>query len=265
MPAASPRAFVVVMHGLGSRFEYFEPLGIRLAEEGIGVAGWNARGQGLDPVVARRGAGLNVGAMLEDLADFLVFIQSKHPGIPLFLAGDSMGAQLALVALASPGVKVVGALLYVPVVALRQRNPAWIRSVLGFAGLCFPALRLSPNWFVNRGPDAIPLSRVPERQRELAEAPYRLHQFSLQFLSDMGVLIGRAAESGSKIRVPVAVFSAGVDLFITTEQISRFVELLETDGTSHFHYPEAHHDILHDYVQSDVLRDSIAWLEARLG
>jgi alpha-beta hydrolase superfamily lysophospholipase len=252
------------MHGLGSRLEHFAPLAEHLAARGIAVAGWNLRGQGLDPDVRRRGAGLDVEQHLLDLDDFLVLTAQEFPGIPIFLAGDSMGAQLALVASCNPAARVAGALLYVPVVALRQRNPDWIRGVLGILGTLLPSVRLSPKWFVNRGADAIPLSRVPERQRELDAAPYRLHAFSFRFLSDMGGLIERSAAAGPSVSIPVAVFSAGVDLFITPEQITRFVGTLDPASATHFHYPAAHHDLLHDPEQASVLSDSATWLDEQL-
>ncbi len=176
-----------------------------------------------------------------------------------------MGAQLALVASVDLGDRVRGTLLYVPVVTLRQRNPQWFPIVLRTLGGLLPFVRLSPKWFVNRGPNSIPLSRLPERQRELSEAPYRLHQFSFRFLSDMGELIDRSAAAGPRIRIPIAVFSAGVDLFITTDQVTQFVETLNPAKAEFFQYPDAYHDLLHDPDQRAVLRDSLAWLESRIG
>ncbi len=264
VPTGEPGAIVVAMHGLGSRLEHFAPLGERLEAVGVVTAAWNLRGQGLDPVERRRGASLEVDQLLRDLDDFLTIIRDAHPGIPIFLAGDSMGAQLAILAATTRGEWLAGTLLYVPVVALRQRTPEWVRALLGGVGAILPWLRLSPKWFVDRGPETIPLTRVPERQRELDEAPYRLRQFSLRFLSDMGELIARTEKAGPRIGIPVAVFSVGVDLFISSEQSAAFVADLATHLATHFHYPEAYHDLLHDPDRAQVIDDTVGWLEARL-
>lgn len=176
-----------------------------------------------------------------------------------------MGSQLALIALSDPEKAecFAGALLFVPVTALRKKTPAWIQLLLRGVGSLFPSFRLSPKWFVNRGKNAIALSRVPARQQELEIAPYRLREFSFRFLSDMGRLIDQTAKTGPSIKLPVAVFAVGVDLFLTDQQNTEFFETLASSDKTLFLYPEAHHDLLHDTDQPKVLADVTAWLEER--
>ncbi len=225
--------------------EQFIPLGEHLANHGITTEAWNLRGQGLDPVISRRGSTLDVDRLIQDTVDFLAFARTRHPDVPLIIAGDSMGAQLALLALADPKVQpsLAAGLLFVPVIALRQRNPEWLQSGLRAIGKFLPNLRLSPKWFVNRGPEAIPLSRVPERAAELEAAPYRLREFSISFLGNMGLLIEQALATGPRISKPVAQFSAGVDLFLSLEQSRAFFDTIASANKSYFSYPEAHHDL----------------------
>ncbi len=265
-PAAATRAVIVALHGLGGRMEQFVPLGEHLAPLGIAVAAWNLRGQGLDPVESRRGSVLDVDRMLQDTLDFIGFVRSRHPDIPVLIAGDSMGAQLALLALADSEIErtLAGGLLFVPVTALRQHNPKWLQSGMRAIGKVFPNLRLNPGWFVNRGPGGIQLSRVPERAAELDAAPYRLREFSISFLGNMGRLIEQSRATGPRITKPVAQFSAGVDLFLTAEQCRAFFETVASQTKSYFIYPEAHHDLLHDFDADLVLRDAADWVEQLL-
>ncbi len=253
------------MHGLGGRMEQFQPLGEHLTKFGVVTTAWNLRGQGLDPVPSRRGKRLDADRMIADLAKFVEFTRTRYSDASILLTGDSMGAQLALVALADSEMAnhFSGSLLFVPVTALRQRTPAWIQSNLRWIGRLFPTLRLSPKWFVSRGKNAISLSRVPERQRELDAAPYRLREFSLRFLSDMGLLIDRAAKTGQDVKLPIAVFTAGVDLFLTEKQNIEFFRTLASSDRTYFHYPEAHHDLLHDSDQAKVFADVTGWLQER--
>lgn len=262
-PAAPPRAVIIALHGLGGRMEQFVPLGEHLAPHGITTEAWNLRGQGLDPVVSRRGAALEVDRLLQDTVDFIAFARNRHPDLPLIIAGDSMGSQLALLALADPEIRrsLAGGLLFVPVIGLRQTNPAWLQSGLRVIGNLFPNFRLSPKWFVNRKPRGISLSRVPERAAELDAAPYRLREFSISFLGNMGLLIEQARATGPQITAPLAQFSAGVDLFLTDKQSRDFFDTIASEQKSYFDYPEAHHDLLHDPDADQVLRDAANWME----
>ncbi len=95
LPATgSPRARVIGLPGMSCCTDDFAPLGETLVTRGIASAAWNLRGQGLDPVIARRGDWLDVEGQLGDLATFANFW--ARDDLPLFLWGDSMGALLVL-------------------------------------------------------------------------------------------------------------------------------------------------------------------------
>ncbi|MGH8045720.1 MAG: alpha/beta fold hydrolase, partial [Chthoniobacterales bacterium] len=212
-PASPPQAIVIAMHGLGCRAADFAPLGEKLCESGIALAAWNLRGQGLDPIVARRGAWLDLDGVLDDLRAFESI--ECAPNIPVFLCGESMGALLALQAAVRDHWKnrASGLILLSPVVALAQKNPPWLKALLHQVARVLPNLRLRPGWFIH-GSRAMPkLTRVEERQHYLATAPHRLGPLTLNFLANMGDLIENAAAAAGKLHVPVAVFSGGDDVF----------------------------------------------------
>ena len=154
-PAASeagqvhPAALVLAIHGLGGAGSDFRPLGETLAEAGIAVHAPDLRGQGNDPAIARRG---NVGDLREvvrDLRSFVAGLAAAHPGVPLFLYGESMGAMLALHLAAGweeagawGGDAPAGLILASPVIAfevpLDWWRRTWFRVLLGLA----PGFRL---------------------------------------------------------------------------------------------------------------------------
>jgi alpha-beta hydrolase superfamily lysophospholipase len=263
LPDGTRRARVVALHGLSCRVEDFAPLGEMLRGRGIALEAWNLRGQGLDPVSGRRGAWLDVDGMLADLA---AFAGEPDSDIPLFLCGESMGALLALQAMTREPwrSRVAGLLLFVPVVALAQKNPKWTKSLLRHVSLLVPGLRLEPSWFVHGSASAPPLTRIPEYQAEFETAPHRLGAVTLGFLAQMGELIEAAMPAAPQIEVPVALFSAGHDAFIKTEQTGEFFDLLASRDKTHFHYPESYHHLLFDLDADQVLAAAASWIEARL-
>jgi len=262
LPEGPVRARVIALHGLSCYAEDFAPLGEDLSRRGIAVESWNLRGQGLDPQPGRRGAWLDIEGMLADLAAFA----SEPSEVPLFLCGDSMGALIAIQAAAREPWRdrLAGVLLFVPVVGLAQKNPAWLKSLLQALARGFPRLRLNPSWFVKGSAAALPISRIPERQRAVETAPHRLGPTTLGFLVRMGDLIESALPTAPRLQMPVALFTAGQDVFVNPAQQTEFFERIGAADKTHFHYPEAYHQLLFDLDVDQVLADAASWIDAQL-
>lgn len=260
-PTEKPRARVIALHGLSCRAEDFASLGSALAIHGILVEAWNLRGQGLDPDRTRRGTWLDVEGMVADLAAF-----AGDDDTPLFLCGESMGALLAIRAAVRDEWKkrLAGLLLFVPVIGLARKTPPWIRALLRVAGAVLPTVRLKPSWFVSGRAAMPPLTRIARRQHELMTAPYRLGPLGIRFLVQMGNLIDSAAAAAPELRTPVALFSAGHDAFLRSEQTAEFFARIAAGDKTHFHYAENYHQLLYELNTAQVLRDTIDWIEARL-
>lgn len=260
---SAPRATILALHGLSCREDDFAPLGEAMLGKNIRVAAWNLRGQGLDPVLQRRGAWLDLEGMAADLESFAKLVAGAEP---LFLCGDSMGALLALqAAIRKPwGERITGLLLFSPVVGLAQKNPPWLKSLLLAVSRAAPRLRLKPSWFVHGKGDAPQLTRIAERQDAVANAPHRLGPTTIGFLARMGDLIEASLPAAERLDVPVAVFSAGYDAFVAPEQIRDFFVRIRAHDKTHFHYPESYHQLLFDLDAEQVLADAVAWVEARL-
>lgn len=261
-PAGKPRARVIALHGLGCWAADFDPLARELCRRGIALEAWHLRGQGLDPDFRRRGAWLEVAGHLADLAAFA----KADASVPTYLCGESMGALLAVQAAATPAAAQNwrGLILIVPVVALARENPPWLRATLRGAARILPALRLRPGWFVHGRAGIPPLSRIEERQRALEVAPHRLGPLTIGFLARMDALIAGAIPAAPRINLPVAVVSAGRDVFVRAEQTRAFFERLGSRDRTLLEYPESYHQVLFDLDADQVVADIAAWLEARV-
>ncbi len=263
-PPARTRATVLALHGLGCREDDFAPLGDNLRRNEIQLIAWNLRGQGLDPVAARRGAWLDAGGVLADLESLQR--QAASGPSPLFLCGESMGALLALqiATHAAWADRLSGVLLFSPVVALARENPPWMKSLLRAASKIVPDFRLRPGWFVHGSAAMPPLTRIPERQEYLATAPHRLGPLTLGFLASMADLIEAASPAAPSLELPVAVFSAGRDVFVTSAQTREFFDRIASADKTLFHYEESYHQLMFDLDAERVVADAAEWLRRRL-
>ncbi len=264
-PEERPRARVIALHGLSCRAEDFAPLAEKLCAQGMVVEAWNLRGQGLDPQEARRGAWLEIDGHLQDLAAF-ASRETEFPEIPLFLCGESMGALLAIQAASRQPWRdrLAGLLLFVPVVGLAQNNPPWVKLLLEGIAKIAPNFRLRPSWFVQGSAKMPKLTRIEARQAELETAPHRLPVLTVRFLARMGGLIDAALPAGPDVTMPVALFTAGHDAFVTLDQQRAFFARLGSRDKTHFHYPESYHQLIFDLDAEKVVADARAWMESQL-
>ena len=260
--AKHSKGVVACVHGLSGSGEQFAPLPERTP--GFSFYALDLRGQGNDPVKSRRGMALDVGWQMRDIGDFLSALAQEHPGEPLYLMGESMGALLAGLYASRYGVggeaSISGVVLSVPVVALAREVPNSVRWMLRMLGKAFPKARLSPSLFVKGKAITPPITRDREYQDSLREKPHHISNFSLGFLVELGDMIDDSWTVASQLQVPTLVLAAGQDCYVRVDQIrSWFDEIAASDKTLNV-YPDAYHLLWHDWDRDKVVSDLGKWL-----
>ena len=125
-----PRAVIVGVPGWNGTAGDMEPLGKSLAKRGIRSYSTGVRGQHGDLSAAqqRTKGHIDDGRLWErDFYEFVEWVQRRHPGIPLFLYGQSMGSLVAMLVLSesnhSPQIRPAGIILHSPAVAMIYASP----------------------------------------------------------------------------------------------------------------------------------------------
>jgi alpha-beta hydrolase superfamily lysophospholipase len=93
-PVVQPRAVLALVHGLGEHVQRYEHLAAWFNERGVAVVGYDRRGHGRSQ--GRRGHTPRYSAFLDEIAQLLVEVELRYPGVPVFLYGHSMGGNLVL-------------------------------------------------------------------------------------------------------------------------------------------------------------------------
>ncbi|PWU07483.1 MAG: hypothetical protein C5B47_06120 [Verrucomicrobia bacterium] len=266
VPPGKLRAAMIAIHGMGAAASDFAPLGELLLKEKMAVYAPNLRGQGLDPLVDRRGRELNVEQLLADVAAVVGEVRQDHPKAPLLFYGESMGALLLIRLLAADQhlFPIAGAILAVPVVELARPTPPIVRSAVQLVAKYLPSLTVLPQWFVNRKEKhTLHLSHDRDKQRSFENAPYLIKRFTASFINNMGLLISSANEAAERIRHPILVLGAGDDEFIYTDQLLQWFDRVgSTDKTLEI-FPNSYHRLLFDQDQPEVEKALLNWLRQR--
>lgn len=94
LPGDSVRAVVVIVHGLHEHSARYAHVGARLAATGFAVYAADHRGHGRSD--GRRANIERMALIVEDLDSFVRFTVERHPGLPVFMVGHSLGGLIAL-------------------------------------------------------------------------------------------------------------------------------------------------------------------------
>lgn len=262
IPPEPARAVVVCLHGMSGYSDQFAPLASGMP--GNALYAPELRGQSGDPDPSRRGVVLDLPGQHQDIAEFLSVIAGRHPGLPVFLLGESMAALIASSFLAAnPSASVAGAIFSVPVVALLHPVPVWVTASVRWIAAAAPRLRCPPSVFVNGKSHSPPLTRDQRYQIELGKRPGHLRSYTFRFLADLGALIEQSQTLAAQIQVPCLTLAAGKDCFVRVDQIEAWFQKIPADDKTLSIYPESYHLLWQDWESSRVIADIAAWIKKR--
>lgn len=136
-----PRAVIIALHGFNDYSNFFDAPGTFLADQGIAAYAYDQRGFGETP---RRGIWPGVKAFSDDLTSFTRLVKKRHPDIPVFLLGASMGGAVVMVAMTSQSPPDVdGVILAGPAVWGRATMPWYQRMALWVGSHTVPWMKLT--------------------------------------------------------------------------------------------------------------------------
>jgi acylglycerol lipase len=249
-----PKAVVVALHGFNDYRTAFEAPAKWLAGRGVITYAYDQRGFGEAP---ERGIWAGGQAMAEDAKAFVRLAAARHPGLPVYLMGDSMGCAVALLALADRDApEVAGAILVAPAVwGGRAMNPAFR------FGIWFAAHTTPWNYATGQG-----LRRVPsdndEMLRKLGRDPLVIKQTRIDAVYGLTQLMGEAQDAAERVRVPLLVLYGDRDEIVPRGPVERMVAELKAPRRFVV-YREGYHMLLRDLQAETVWRDVAAWIADR--
>ncbi len=265
-----PQIVIIGIHGINGASSDFRPLAQHLLAESPKIAIYSAetRGQGNDPIVARRGHIEDKEDWFRDLSAFTHLIRKKHPEAKIVWCGESMGALIALHTFAhaqeaQPQSYADALILASPITAIRRDFPRWKVSLAKLAGFLFPKVRVPLENFSDE--EDVRVTKNTVHHEQAATNSYHVKKHSLHLLTTLGKMIESSAEASQKLKVPLLILHGGKDIFSDPRDIKEFLSQLpeSAPGTRKF-YPESYHLLFHDHQSDLVITDIASWLKALL-
>jgi alpha-beta hydrolase superfamily lysophospholipase len=255
-PAASPRAVLVLVHGLRDHSGLYETLAGELVAEGIAVYAHDLRGHGKSegrpvytPSFEQYGA---------DLEKFFEQVRAREGRNPDFLMGHSMGGAIATLYVLNRKPALRGLLLSAPALKPGKEVSRALIAITRFLGGVLPGLpvlKLKPEDF-SRDPEVVRANRTDPLIHQ-KPGPARTAAALLGALTEIQARM-------EEVEVPLLLLHGTADKVTEPSGSEALSKRARSKDVTWKSYPGFFHDLVHEPEGAQVRGDIRAWLVARL-
>lgn len=252
----APRGVVLALHGFNDYSGAFRETGPKLAAGGLLVYAYDQRGFGGAP---NKGLWPGKAALKADAVAMARLLKLRHPGLPLYLLGLSMGGAVAMTALADHPDLATGAVLVAPAVRGRGAIPRWQLWALDAAVATIP-------WYpaTGQGLQIQPTDNIALLRR-MSLDPNVIKETRLDAIYGLVDLMTTAAASAPRQQTPLLFLYGLKDDLVPMAPTVAALDALPPPAPGRppprvAVYPEGRHMLLRDLEGDRAIADILAWI-----
>jgi len=252
-PEGTPiKAVVVALHGMNDYSNAFDGPGKYLSARGIAVYAYDQRGFGQGPWP---GYWAGEQAMIDDLSTALRLVGERHPGLPLYALGESMGGAVVMRAMTSAHPPAVtGVILSAPAVWGRDDMNIFEQGALWLTSHVLPWMPLT-----GEGLDVKPSDNM-DMLRALSRDPLVIKQTRVDAIHGLVDLMGDAQNCADRLTTPALMLYGEHDEIIPPTPSFRVMSRLDGGDARKALYANGYHMLMRDLQADVVLADIAAWI-----
>jgi alpha-beta hydrolase superfamily lysophospholipase len=255
-PEETPKAVLLLVHGLGEHLGRYEEMATKLANQGIAVFAYDHRGHGQSD--GKKGHAQSIDQFVEDLEHAMMKCRSIFLETPIFLYGHSMGGQIVAAYLDKVQSKEVsGIIISSPWILLNNAPPPWQVKLVRVLSRIFPTLTL-PN-----GLDPEQISSVKDEVDQYVDDPLVHNRISFALFSSLfakGVALHHYAQP---CRIPVLVCHGTGDQITSARASAKYAGHLGAKAIFKS-WEKSKHEPHHDFEKDQVIQFYIDWIRSQL-
>jgi alpha-beta hydrolase superfamily lysophospholipase len=252
----APRAVVLLAHGYAEHLGRYEYFANKLNSADIAVYALDHLGHGKSE--GTYGFVPRFSAYTDGIEALLAELETRHPGLPRFLIGHSMGGLIAAVHLASHQSHYAGAVLSGPAIKPTEEPSKlliWVSRLLSAIAPKLGVLALDANG-VSRDPAVV--------ADYLADPLVYNGKMSARLATEMFDAMALARASAGKIALPILLLHGDRDS-LAAPVGSEFLNanLASSDKRIKL-YPGLYHEIFNEPERDEVIGDVTDWIGKHL-
>ncbi len=247
---------LVVAHGLHDHARRYEPLALALNEAGVAVYSYDQRGHGASGGATQRIDSIDQAA--GDMELVLREAQLRHPGVPLFIYGHSMGGLIAARVAADQPLPLRGAVISSAALKLPVTSSAVQLRVVAALSAVAPGLGL-------QALDDATLVRDEAARASLAADPQITRdKVPARTVAAIIAGVGDIQERMDSIAVPLLILHGADDEVTEVEGSRELAARARTADKTLRVYDGMLHDLLHEPVAGAVTKEIVAFVASHL-
>ncbi len=251
----SPKAILILIHGKGEHSGRYIHFGKELEKAGYAVYAPDLRGHG--KTGGRTGHTAPRSTILDDVGEVVLYAKIRHPDLPVFMYGHSMGGNIIL--------------------TYRHRRPdgikafiasaPWLYLVKEFAAPLKKAViafsKLLPHTAINTGIDATVITSIEDEQTKYLEDKKMNGVITVATVADVFVATKEIFKYAPTEKTPFMLLHGDDDRLVDVDG-SRKLSKISGDVCEYKEYKANRHEILHDISRDDAISDMISYLDKQL-
>lgn len=248
------RAVILLAHGAGEHGGRYRAFAEFFSRRGIAVLVPDHRGHGESP--GRRAHITRFSDYFAPLDVLREHIRREYPGLPVFLAGHSLGGLIAARYLQSRQDSFAGAVLSAPALEVPEPPSRLAIAVNRLISRVWPTLGVMQL-------DAAGVSRDPQVVADYRADPLvHAGKFSARLVSELFSAMQDVARGRSGIRLPLLIMHGDADVMTAVDGSRHFAAAVGSSDVTLKIYPGLYHEIFNEPEREAVLGDLYAWLQA---
>jgi acylglycerol lipase len=250
-----PKAVILALHGFNDYSNAFDEPGKYWAARGVATYAYDQRGFGRAPD-SGRWAGSET--YIDDLRTVATLLRARHPALPLYILGESMGGAILLTAMTGERPPTTdGVILVAPAVWDRSHMPFYQTWALWLASHTLPWMQLSA-----KGLDILPSDNV-DMLRKLSADPLVIKETRIDTIRGLVDLMDEAFGRSPKLTARSLILYGARDEVVPKAPTLDMMSRLPRDGRHLLAvYSRGYHMLLRDLQAELVLADIFSWITA---
>jgi len=252
----SPKAVFLLVHGLGGYSGRWQFLAEFFLQHDISSYAIELRGFG--PTKGQKGHVASFEQYFQDIFCLRDIISKEHPGIKIYLLGESMGGLISYLTVARTKKLFDGLILLSPAFKTKYKLAFW-DYIKVFASLFYNSKKPFYLHFVPKM-----YTRDVEYQKRIALDEQEGNVATGQLLTR--IVLGQlsAAFVQKKLEIPVLFLLSGADMIVNSKTSRRLFGILRDEDKSIIEYSTMYHALSIDIGREKVFLDILHWVEGRI-
>jgi alpha-beta hydrolase superfamily lysophospholipase len=258
LPDVPPRAAILALHGFNDYSNAFAGPGRFFASQGIAFYAYDQRSFGHAP---NRGLWPGAETLAADAVTALDLVRRRHPGVPVYLLGESMGGAVAMLAATRVDLPIEGLVLVAPAVWGRAVMNVFERVGLWFFANTFPDMTVTGAGLKIMASDNIEMLRAFSRD------PLVIKATRWDSIHGLVGLMDEALAAAPKLKERLLLLYGEKDEVMPKGATFRMASELPRIGRDQrgVLYQNGWHMLLRDLQAQVVLDDILAWIHDPAG